>query len=102
MFTLACDNAAMTKKITTALAELIKALGKHAEIAATPDASVSKTERATVRVQKAATAYLSALPAKKRMANPFIGVVDDRIDDDLRATLEAERATMSKSEKKGK
>jgi len=90
----------MTKKITTALAELIKALGKHAEIAATPDASVSKIERATVRVQKAATAYLSSLPAKKRLANPFLGVVDDRIDDNLRATLEAERQTISKKEKK--
>jgi hypothetical protein len=92
----------MTKKITTALAELIKALGKHAEIAANPDASVSKTERATVRVQKAATAYLSALPAKKRMANPFLGVIDDRMDDTLRATLEAERAAIAKKENKSK
>jgi hypothetical protein len=90
----------MTKKITTALAELIKALGKHAEIAATPDASVSKIERATVRVQKAATAYLSSLPAKKRLPNPFLGVVDDRIDENLRATLEAERAAIAKKEKK--
>ncbi|CAD5991326.1 hypothetical protein [Agreia sp. COWG] len=90
----------MTKKITTALAELIKALGKHAEIAATPDASVSKTERATLRVQKAATAYLSSLPAKKRMVNPFLGVVDDRIDDDLRAALESERAAAKGDKKK--
>jgi hypothetical protein len=90
----------MTKKITTALTELIKALGKHAEVAASPDSSVSKRERATVRVQKAATAYLSSLPAKQRMANPFLGVVDDRIDDDLRATLEAERATIATGEKK--
>jgi len=51
-------------------------------------------------VQKAATAYLSSLPAKKRLANPFLGVVDDRIDDNLRATLEAERQTISKKEKK--
>ena len=79
----------MTKN-AKALNKLLSALEKHSIVANADKSSMKQIERATSRVREAASLYLSSLPAKKAMPNPFLDVLDDRLDDDTRATLAAE------------
>ncbi|SMG44877.1 hypothetical protein [Agreia pratensis] len=79
----------MTKN-AKALNKLLSALEKHSLVANADKSSMRQIERATSRVREAASLYLSSLPAKKAMPNPFLDVLDDRLDDDTRATLAAE------------
>ncbi|SKB01575.1 hypothetical protein SAMN06295879_3280 [Agreia bicolorata] len=80
----------MTKSNANALKKLMSALEKHSNVANADKSSVKQIERATSRVREAATLYLSSLPAKKAMPNPFLDVRDDRLDDETRATLASE------------
>jgi hypothetical protein len=79
----------MTKN-AKALNKLLSALEKHSIVANADKSSMKQIERATSRVREAASLYLSSLPAEKAMPNPFLDVLDDRLDDDTRATLAAE------------
>jgi hypothetical protein len=79
----------MTKN-AKALNKLLSALEKHSIVANADKSSMKQIERATSRVREAASLYLSSLPAEKGMPNPFLDVLDDRLDDDTRATLAAE------------
>lgn len=82
-------NTCMTKN-ANALKKLMSALEKHSRVANADKSSMKQIERATTRVREAASLYLSSLPAKKAMPNPFLDVLDDRLDEDTRATLAAE------------
>jgi hypothetical protein len=80
----------VTNTNVKALRNLLTALEKHADVANADKASVKQIEKATSRVKDAASQYLSSLPSKKALPNPFLDVVDDRLDDETRASLAAE------------
>lgn len=81
----------MSKKIDSALKDLIKALSKHADVANTKPSSLKKTQRATARVQAAASAYAEVVNAKSGMPNPFTDMIQPGLEDSTIASLAAER-----------
>ena len=81
----------MSKKIDSALKDLIKALNKHADVASAKPSSLKKTQRATARVQAAASAYAEIVNAKSGMPNPFSDMIQPGLEDSTIASLAAER-----------
>ena len=81
----------MSKKIDSALKDLIKALSKHADVASNKPSSLKKTQRATARVQAAASAYAEVVNAKSGMPNPFTDMIQPGLEDSTIASLAAER-----------
>src|ERR1700759_460993 len=73
-------NETMSKKIDSALKDLIKALKKHADVASDRHISLKRSQRATARVRAAATAYASAVHARSGLGNPFDEVIDPALD----------------------
>lgn len=84
----------MSKKIEDALADLIAALGKHAEVASASHVSLKKSQRAAVKLQVTATAYAAAVYAKSGLDSPFSEVVRPGLEATTLASLEAERDEM--------
>jgi hypothetical protein len=96
-FTLIRHNETMSKKIDSALKDLIKALKKHADVADERHVSLKRSQRATARVRAAATAYAAAVHARSGLGNPFEEVLDPALDDETLQSLTAERDAIAQS-----
>lgn len=81
----------MSKKIDSALKDLIKALKKHADVASSKPVSLKKSQRATAKVQAAATHYAEVVHAKAGLENPFTDVLKPGLEESTLASLAAER-----------
>jgi hypothetical protein len=90
-------NESMSKKIDSALRDLIKALKKHAEVAGERHISLKRSQRATAKVHAAATAYASAVHARSGLGNPFDDIADPALDDETLQSLSAERDAIAQS-----
>jgi len=86
----------MSNKIDKALKELTKALEKHARAAGSKP-SLKKSQRATARVQAAASHYAEVVNAKSGLPNPFTDMIEPGLEDSTIASLEAERDAIAKS-----
>jgi hypothetical protein len=91
------DNVPMSKKIESALKDLIKALRKHAQVASERHVSLKRSQRATARVHAAATAYAAAVHARSGLGNPFDDIIDPALDDETLQSLTAERDAIARS-----
>jgi hypothetical protein len=91
------DNVLMSKKIDSALKDLVKALRKHAEVAGGSSVSLKRGQRATVRVRLAATAYAAAVHAKSGLGNPFDDLLDPTLDAETLESLSAERDAIART-----
>ncbi|HEX4443801.1 MAG TPA: hypothetical protein VHZ81_09540 [Galbitalea sp.] len=87
----------MSKKIDSALKDLIKALKKHADIASERHVSLKRSQRATARVHAAANAYAAAVHARSGLGNPFADVIDPALDEATIQSLAAERDQIAQS-----
>lgn len=81
----------MSKKIDSALKDLIKALKKHADVASSKPLSLKKSQRATAKVHAAATTYAEVVHAKSGLENPFADVLMPGLEESTLASLAAER-----------
>ncbi|NEM91147.1 hypothetical protein [Galbitalea soli] len=81
----------MSKKIDSALKDLLKALKKHGEIVGDRHVSLKRSQRATVKLRAAATAYAAAVHAKTGLENPFSDLLDPTLDHETIESLAAER-----------
>ena len=89
-------NEGMSKKIDSALKDLIKALRKHAAVAGERHVSLKRSQRATARVRAAATAYAAAVHARSGLGNPFDDVIDPALDPATLESLAAERDAIAR------
>jgi hypothetical protein len=87
----------MSKKIDSALKDLIKALKKHADVADERHVSLKRSQRATARVHAAANAYAAAVHARSGLGNPFADVLDPSLDQATLQSLAAERDQIAQS-----
>jgi hypothetical protein len=87
----------MSKKIDSALKDLIKALKKHADVADERHVSLKRSQRATARVRAAASAYAAAVHARSGLGNPFDEVLDPALDEATLQSLSAERDKIAQS-----
>jgi hypothetical protein len=90
-------NETMSKKIDSALKDLIKALKKHADVADERHVSLKRSQRATARVRVAASAYAAAVHARSGLGNPFDDVLDPALDSETLQSLAAERDAIARS-----
>jgi hypothetical protein len=90
-------NVSMSKKIDSALKDLVKALRKHAEVAGARQVSLKRSQRATARVRVAASAYAAAVHARSGLGNPFDDVVDPSLDSETLQSLAAERDAIART-----
>ena len=86
------DNDPVSKKIKTALRDLIDALEKHAAVTAERPTSSKRAGRATAKVRSAAASYTAIVAAKTGQPNPFV----DFLDDETVASLRAERDAVAR------
>jgi hypothetical protein len=87
----------MSKKIDSALKDLIKALKKHADVADERHVSLKRSQRATARVRAAASAYAAAVHARSGLGNPFDEVLDPALDEATLQSLADERDKIAQS-----
>ncbi|HEX4399796.1 MAG TPA: hypothetical protein VHZ98_00540 [Galbitalea sp.] len=87
----------MSKKIDSALKDLIKALKKHADVASERHISLKRSQRATAKVHAAATAYAAAVHARSGLSNPFDEIVDPTLDVETLESLAAERDAIART-----
>jgi hypothetical protein len=87
----------MSKKIDSALKDLIKALKKHADVADERHVSLKRSQRATAKVRSAATAYAAAVHARSGLGNPFDEVLDPALDEATLQSLADERDKIAQS-----
>jgi hypothetical protein len=90
-------NEGMSKKIDSALKDLIKALKKHAEVAGDRHPSLKRSQRATAKVRAAATVYTAAVHARSGLGNPFDEILDPTLDEATISSLRAERDQIERS-----
>jgi hypothetical protein len=90
-------NESMSKKIDSALKDLVKALKKHADVAGERHISLKRSQRATARVRAAASAYAAAVHAHSGLGNPFDEVIDPALDLETLQSLSAERDAIAQS-----
>jgi hypothetical protein len=90
-------NVLMSKKIDSALKDLVKALRKHAEVAGERHVSLKRSQRATAKVRVAANAYAAAVHAKSGLGNPFDEVLDPSLDAETLESLAAERDAIART-----
>jgi hypothetical protein len=86
----------MTKKIDSALHDLVKALEKHADIVSDKKARKSKVQAAKAKVRNTASHYAAVVYAKTGAESPFSEVIDPRLDAPTVASLKAERDKLAK------
>jgi len=91
------NNEAMSKKIDSALKDLIKALRKHAQVAGERHVSLKRSQRATAKVRAAASAYAAAVHARSGLGNPFDDVIDPALDPETLESLAAERDAIARA-----
>ena len=89
----------MSKKIDAALKDLIKSLEKHAEAVGGSRISLKKTERASAKVQEAATTYAQVVYEKSGLESPLSLVALSGLDAATISSLAAERDKLSKKKK---
>jgi hypothetical protein len=87
----------MSKKIDSALKDLIKALKKHADVADERHVSLKRSQRATAKVRAAASAYAAAVHARSGLGNPFDEVLDPALDEATLQSLADERDKIAQS-----
>jgi hypothetical protein len=90
----------MSKKIDAALKELIKALRAHAEAVGGRRVFLKKSQRASVKLQAAASAYAKAVHAKTGLDSPFNDVVSPGLENVTLNSLLAERDALASQSKK--
>jgi hypothetical protein len=90
-------NEGMSKKIDSALKDLMKALKQHADVAADRHPSLKRSQRATAKVRAAATAYTAAVHARSGLGNPFDELLDPTLDEATISSLRAERDQIERS-----
>lgn len=86
----------MSKKIDSALKDLIKALKQHAEAVGERTVSLKKSQRASAKVAAAATEYAEAVHAKSGLGNPFTEMLEPGLEESTMASLHAERDEIAK------
>jgi hypothetical protein len=91
------DNVPMSKKIDSALKDLVKALRKHAQVAGERHVSLKRSQRATAKVRSAASAYAAAVHARSGLGNPFDDVLDPALDAETLKSLAAERDAIART-----
>ena len=89
MFTSVVDNDPVSKKIKTALRDLVDALEKHAAVTAERPSSSKRAGRATAKVRTAAAAYTAIVADKTGQPNPFVDFLDEETVTSLRAERDA-------------
>lgn len=89
MFTSVVDNDPVSKKIKTALRDLVDALEKHAAVTAERPSSSKRAGRATAKVRTAAAAYTAIVADKTGQPNPFVDFLDEETVISLRAERDA-------------
>jgi hypothetical protein len=90
-------NVTMSKKIDSALKDLIKALRKHAAVTGARQVSLKRSQRATAKVRAAASAYAAAVHARSGLGNPFDDIVDPSLDAETLESLEHERDAIART-----
>ena len=90
-------NECMSKKIDSALKDLVKALKKHADVAGERHISLKRSQRATAKVRAAASAYAAAVHSRSGLGNPFDDVTDPTLDVETLQSLSAERDAIAQS-----
>ena len=90
----------MSKKIEASLKELIKALRAHADVVGSSHVSLKKSQRASAKLQSAATAYAAAVHAKTGLDSPFNDVVSPVLENVTLNSLVAERDSLASQSKK--
>ncbi len=85
----------MSKKIDEAGKKLAKALKKHAEAVGGSRVTLKHAERATAKLQKAASDYASAVKSKSGLATPFTDAKPIGLDRETIDSLSAERDAIS-------
>lgn len=90
-------NETMSKKIDSALKDLVKALKKHADVAGERHISLKRSQRATAKVRAAAGAYAAAVHARSGLDSPFDDVADPALDVETLQSLSAERDAIAQS-----
>lgn len=83
------DNDPVSKKIKTALRDLVDALEKHAAVTAERPSSSKRAGRATAKVRTAAAAYTAIVADKTGQPNPFVDFLDEETVISLRAERDA-------------
>ncbi|WP_423917591.1 hypothetical protein ACPEEZ_08770 [Frigoribacterium sp. 2-23] len=89
----------MTKKIDTALKDLVKAIKKHGEVMNERPLSVKRAGRATERVRVATAAYTQVVADKTGQPNPFVDFLDPETVESLRHERDAFVTKATKSKK---
>ena len=87
----------MSKKIDSALKDLIRALENHADVASARHISLKRSQHATAKVRAAAIAYAAAVHAKSGMSNPFDEILDPALDEETLQSLSAERDAIART-----
>ncbi len=86
----------MSKKIDSALADLTKALRKHAQAVGGDAVSLKKAQRASAKVSAAASRYAEVVLAKSGMGNPFDEMIQPGLERATLASLAAERDSIAR------
>lgn len=86
----------VSKKIDSALKDLIKALKKHAQVTSGPRVPLKQAHKASVRVQTAVNAYAEAVHSRTGLPSPFVDLVEPGLDDDTLRSLKRERDAVLK------
>ena len=76
-------NEFMSKKIDTALKDLVHALERHAQIVGMKPVPQKKAGRAAAELRAAASAYATVVEDRTGQSNPFIDVLDTATIDSL-------------------
>lgn len=90
----------MSKKINSAMDDLIKAIRAHADTVGGSAVSLKKAQRAGAKLQATATAYAEAVHAKTGLDSPFSDVVRPGLEIVTLTSLEAERDSLVASKKR--
>ncbi len=81
----------MSKKIDAALADLIKALHKHAKAVGGSRVRAKEVARANTKLQAAASQYTNVVYAKTKTDTPFTDVPRPDLEEAILKSLAAER-----------
>lgn len=81
----------VSKKIDSALKDLIKALKKHAQVTGGPRVPLKQAHKASARVQTAANAYAEAVYSRTGLPTPFVDLVEPGLDEETLRSLKRER-----------
>ena len=84
-------NEHVSKKIDSALKDLVKALKKHADVTGASRVPIKQAQKASAHVQTAANAYAEAVHQRTGLSSPFADLIEPGLDEDTLASLKSER-----------